>query len=157
MAIVDPCLTSQKEQEYRAWRRLSALAGNPMCCKVVNINSWDMDGKADAKSKSMQAPSDCVREEIMELVSSCSRLVRMERPRKKPCCRGRIQWERWHSQRFRAAEAIRRLSLFTILRGRVLLRVYAFVPSVVVEVLFLGRHTRMLWLKRWSFEASVPL
>ena len=47
-----------------------ALGGIPMCCKVAKRNSWEIDGKADAKSKRMHAPSGCVSEVIMAAVSS---------------------------------------------------------------------------------------
>ena len=70
----------------------------------------------------------------------------MDLPRRKPCCRGRIQSLRWPSHRLRAAEATMRLSQFTMLSGRVLLTVYALIPSAVDVVLFLGRQTSVLWL-----------
>ena len=73
----------------------------------------------------------------------------IERLDKKPCWRGRIQLVRCSSQRLRAALATMRLSQFTMLSGRVLLVVYASVPSLVVVVLFLGRHTKVLWLYWW--------
>ena len=70
----------------------------------------------------------------------------MDLPRRNPCCRGRIQSLRWPSHRLRAAEATMRLSQLTMLSGRVLLRVYALVPSAVDVVLFWGRQTCVLWL-----------
>ena len=105
-----------------------------------------MEGKAEAKSSKIQAPLSSVSEVIMEAVSKCSKLVSIDLPGRNPCCLGSIHWERCSSQRFLAAEATMRLSQFTMLSGRVLLRVYALVPVSVVVVDFFGRQMRVLWL-----------
>ena len=128
---------------------MSALSGSPMWRRTSKRKSCEIEGKADAKSSRMHAPAGCVSEVIMLAVSSCNRLRMIERLDKKPCWRGRIQLVRCSSQRLRAALATMRLSQFTMLSGRVLLVVYASVPSLVVVVLFLGRHTKVLWLYWW--------
>eukprot|EP00959_Pyramimonas_sp_CCMP1952_P077990 1630254-Pyramimonas_sp.AAC.1 len=59
----------------------------------------------------------------MLALSTSRRLLRMLRPGRKPCCRGRIHFAWCSSHRLRAALATRRLSALTMFRGRVLARV----------------------------------
>ena len=62
-----------------------ALGGSPICFRVVNKKSCEMEGNAEAKSRRMQAPFFSVSEVIMEAVSRWRRFARMDRPGRKPC------------------------------------------------------------------------
>ena len=78
-----------------------------------------MDGKADEKSKSTQAPASCMSEVCMAAVSTSSRFRRMDLPLRKPCCLGSTQLEKVASQAYRAELATIRLSVLTMLSGLV--------------------------------------
>ena len=78
-----------------------------------------MDGKADEKSKSTQAPASCMSDVCIEAVSTSNRFWRIDLPLRKPCCLGSTQVEKVDSHAYRAELATIRLSVLTILSGLV--------------------------------------
>ena len=87
---------------------------------IFFMNSCEMEGKAEEKSMSKQAPCSCIKEVCMEAMSSSKRLRRMERLRRKPCCLESTQGSSKASQQKRVALAISLLSVLTMLSGLVL-------------------------------------
>ena len=115
--------------------------------RTLRRYSWEMEGKAEVKSKRIQALFSCMREECMEAVSMSNKFTRIERPCKNPCCRGRTHGDKCASQRCLAALATILLSQFTMLKGFVFSAVNIEVPSCKTLVDFFGKQTKVDKLK----------
>ena len=114
--------------------------GIPKCESVAIMKACERDGKAALKSKKIAAREEPSRAAVLMPSSTSTTFCSRDLPPKKPCCAGETALSSTGSMRRRTALAIRRLSAFTMERGRVSEGAKYSLPARL-PVAFFGKNT----------------